>query len=421
MALLGNYSVILKNPATFIGGTQVSNARSAFGASGQNLQMYYPDYQESTLYPIGLSDTFNDNSINSDYWFTDNASRVLETNGNIEITTNLAISYAGLYSLRRYSLIGSYASVKLEDAGNQALTSLEVYAIYLETDSNSANAILISGDTIYARRKTGGSWSTIGSSLAYVGATHQYFRIREYGGTVYYEYSTTGNPLEYTTIASTAVTFQLSSVLVGFFAGTYAAEASTTTVIFDDFCTHTKNPIGKWSIPSGTAPPYSWHIAEEAGGLSSSTFLSSDPFANGNMGVNIDSQINVTVTAAAVLQLVASLNGDGTVTVTAAGDGFGAATSPATASVSVVGTLDIVGIGGLLAQATVTADPTADIQATGELHSLVYLNQSEATVAQIADAVVQAIVDMGATGGLTVAEHAQLMKTLTVGKFIALK
>ena len=41
MALLGNYSVILKNPATFIGGTQVSNCRSAFGGSGQNLQMYY--------------------------------------------------------------------------------------------------------------------------------------------------------------------------------------------------------------------------------------------------------------------------------------------------------------------------------------------------------------------------------------------
>jgi hypothetical protein len=43
MALLGNYSVILKNPATFIGGTQVSNCRSAFNASGQNRQRYYPE------------------------------------------------------------------------------------------------------------------------------------------------------------------------------------------------------------------------------------------------------------------------------------------------------------------------------------------------------------------------------------------
>lgn len=41
--LLGNYSVILKNPATFIGGTQVSNCRSAFNAMAQNRKRYYPE------------------------------------------------------------------------------------------------------------------------------------------------------------------------------------------------------------------------------------------------------------------------------------------------------------------------------------------------------------------------------------------
>jgi len=49
MALLGNYSVILKNPATFIGGTQVSNCRSAFGGSGQNLQMHYGESEGGGL------------------------------------------------------------------------------------------------------------------------------------------------------------------------------------------------------------------------------------------------------------------------------------------------------------------------------------------------------------------------------------
>jgi hypothetical protein len=43
MSLLGNYSVILKNPATFIGGTQVSNCRSAFNENGQLRQRYYPE------------------------------------------------------------------------------------------------------------------------------------------------------------------------------------------------------------------------------------------------------------------------------------------------------------------------------------------------------------------------------------------
>lgn len=46
MALLGNYSVILKNPATFIGGTQVSNCRNAFNQIGQIRRRYYADTTE---------------------------------------------------------------------------------------------------------------------------------------------------------------------------------------------------------------------------------------------------------------------------------------------------------------------------------------------------------------------------------------
>lgn len=41
--LLGNYTLILANPATFIGGTQVSNCRQAFNQSGQLRQRYYPE------------------------------------------------------------------------------------------------------------------------------------------------------------------------------------------------------------------------------------------------------------------------------------------------------------------------------------------------------------------------------------------
>lgn len=44
--LLGNYSVILKNPATFIGGTLVSNCRSAFNSMAQNRQRYYPEMSD---------------------------------------------------------------------------------------------------------------------------------------------------------------------------------------------------------------------------------------------------------------------------------------------------------------------------------------------------------------------------------------
>lgn len=49
MALIGNYSIYLKNPATYIGGVQVSNVRNAFGESGQNLQMYYGQSENGGL------------------------------------------------------------------------------------------------------------------------------------------------------------------------------------------------------------------------------------------------------------------------------------------------------------------------------------------------------------------------------------
>lgn len=45
MALLGNYSVILKNPATFIGGTQVSNCRNAFNENGHLRKRFYPEVE----------------------------------------------------------------------------------------------------------------------------------------------------------------------------------------------------------------------------------------------------------------------------------------------------------------------------------------------------------------------------------------
>ncbi len=41
MALLGNYSVTISNPATYIGGRQVSNCRNAFNMIGQLRQRYY--------------------------------------------------------------------------------------------------------------------------------------------------------------------------------------------------------------------------------------------------------------------------------------------------------------------------------------------------------------------------------------------
>lgn len=49
MALIGNYTIYLKNPATYMGGTLVSNVRSAFNCNSQNRQRYYSANEEDRL------------------------------------------------------------------------------------------------------------------------------------------------------------------------------------------------------------------------------------------------------------------------------------------------------------------------------------------------------------------------------------
>ena len=96
----------------------------------------------------------------------------------------------------------------------------------------------------------------------------------------------------------------------------------------------------------------------------------------------------------------------------------------AVASLSGSSTVSDAAIGalaGMVADLIGTGSVTATQVATGLLEATIYVNEGAATVDQIVEEVVQAIVDMGATGGLTTEEHEQLMKTLTTGKFLGLK
>jgi hypothetical protein len=151
------------------------------------------------------------------------------------------------------------------------------------------------------------------------------------------------------------------------------------------------------SIPSGTAPPYSWHFAEKGGGIATTTRVRVDPFAAGQMGVNLDSLATITATAEATLQLVASLLGTAAVSMVATADIEGVAGLVGDGSVSAAGTADIFGVGNLITSSSVTVTGSADIFATGSMHSLVYLNQSQATVDQIVDGVTDNLGSITAT------------------------
>lgn len=179
------------------------------------------------------------------------------------------------------------------------------------------------------------------------------------------------------------------------------------------------------SMSTGTEPPYSYHLAEKGGELSSTTLI------NGTSDLDITSlSLGKALEAAMagvgtvdtaglslVTSMIAALAGTGSLTGSMVGTIQMAAdlagSGDLTASLGLLSNLfaNLSGSGGL----------TADLKGKLSMAATIYVNEGAATVEQIVNEVVQAIVDMGATGGLTTEEHAQLMKTLTTVKFLGLK
>lgn len=181
-----------------------------------------------------LKDDFEFGGLDSGKWSTwGSISVAATTNLLLELTSTLAANYGGALSLSSFDLTASYAFSQLVDAGNQAITSLEVYPLELVSGTN-ALAVMVNLNTVYARKKIAGSYTTVGSTVAYNSTTMKWFRIRESAGTTYWEYASdpTGS---WTQIASVANPITITALTGGITIGTWQAESSISTVKVDNF------------------------------------------------------------------------------------------------------------------------------------------------------------------------------------------
>lgn len=182
-----------------------------------------------------LQEDFDFGGLDVGKWSTFGSTPItIGTDLDIQLTSLIGGGYGGLVSIvTDYDMTSSYAFSQLTDAGNQALTSWEVYPVELAYTDNSVS-IMISGNTIYARKKVATVSSTVGSTVAYNSAVHKWFRIREASGTTYWEFAT--DPAgSWTEIANAANPITMTSLTGGITIGTWQAEASTTTAKLDNF------------------------------------------------------------------------------------------------------------------------------------------------------------------------------------------
>lgn len=180
-----------------------------------------------------LVEDFNDNSFDTAKWSRNNATQVVEQNQRLEISSQATAGYFYAESADPYNLTDSDGFVRVVNAGNQSLASLEVYAPQLVADTDNSLFWLISGGSLLAFKKVVGTPTQVGSGLTFSATTHKYLRIREASGTTYWEYSANGS--DWTEHHSESTPITIVNLTVVLMAGTYSDEGSTTTVIFDEF------------------------------------------------------------------------------------------------------------------------------------------------------------------------------------------
>lgn len=147
------------------------------------------------------------------------------------------------------------------------------------------------------------------------------------------------------------------------------------------------------SVPTGTEPPYSFNLAPKGGELSSTTSIvgTGDIDSSLLLGrfatASLTGSGDLTASMSLITSLVAALSGSGTIsadlktTLSMAAALAGSGSLSASLSLLMEFTAALTGTGSV----------TANLKGNADLEAAIYVNQSEATVQQIVDAVWNAV------------------------------
>lgn len=181
-----------------------------------------------------LQDDFHSSSLDDSKWALIDASstRVSITNKRLEVTSyTVANTYDGIYSVNYYDLTASCAYVQVLNAGSQSIATLQSF-IRVNVDASNALIFWIGNGTIYAQKQVAGTYTSF-YSKSYDSSIHKWLKIRELGGTIYWDYSTDGKTwINFTSLANP---FAVTSMYAVISAGVYSTESVTTKVVFDNF------------------------------------------------------------------------------------------------------------------------------------------------------------------------------------------
>jgi hypothetical protein len=350
----------VNNPPPVLGGVQQS-ATSGLSMTVQSTFLASMDLEADAYLNVKfkantLQDNFNSGVLDPNKWWFDDVSdgyggKVQIVNGQVNISTDLTASYPDLEAMGGYDLTESNITLELASAGNQNLASLQVWIIdagagwFLQNNTLTAylGNVTEVGNPPYGPRWTG----------AYNPAVHKWFRVRETSGTLYWDYSPDGlawtNAWSQATPAPTDL--DMTNVYPSMLVNT-GAEASTTTVIWDNYNT--------LPVVSAAAVVMSASAAMTTGTATISRTASVPLAASAGMTIGA----SITQLANVVLAGGATLNVSALVTEVAAVPMAATGSLSAAGTITKLGTVSLTATAGLTVAAAVTEQATVAMAAT---------------------------------------------------------
>jgi hypothetical protein len=214
-----------------------------FTVSGSN--RYWAAMTIAIRPDISLPDNFNDNSIDGKWSVDlDGGGTVAETGGKIVITPAASTTgYESLGSVNSYDFTDSsiFVQVKQVCSGADVSTELNLY----KQDWSDDIAMYVQNGELYY-----GTWGNGFGSVTYDANVHKWWRIREYDGNIYWEYSTDG--IFWTILEHYATPFDVTNNPIGISCVENTAVASPGAAWFDNFNIVPSAALTGTVISSGT-------------------------------------------------------------------------------------------------------------------------------------------------------------------------
>jgi hypothetical protein len=200
-------------------------------AEGSTTSMILDNLNLAEASAESLKENFNGADLDTDKWRkTGTEAQIQQVDGKLRITTQTGSAYYDLITKQRFNLVNSYVSVHIPDAGNLSLASREVI-LYIQQQGEVKYYIDISGTTVALWLRINGSGTSQGS-VTYNAATMKFFRLVEFEGVIYADYSADGD--SWTNFASDTLEFEVTNVEMALQSGNWDTEASESAAFFDD-------------------------------------------------------------------------------------------------------------------------------------------------------------------------------------------